>query len=377
MAKNGFKVMDSDMHVIEPADLWQRYIDPAFKERAPRGSTRFMRDLGVTLDGQELSSGIPPNPLAQAGAAREREAQNPKYQDGDAHGWDPGSQVRAMDQEGIDVAVLFPSRGLFTLAVDGMDPALAAAIGRAYNDWMYDFCQEYPERLYGAGHIAPHDVEAAVAETRRCVEELGFKAIFLRPNIINGRNWHDPYYDPLWAACQRLGIPVGFHEGGRPPYISQVGNQFPTGMLQHVYSHSVGMMLAVGSFCGGGILERFPELRVAFLEGNCSWVPWLLWRLDEHYEWRGYEHPELTMAPSAYFKRQCFASVECDEWPSQYVDAAGYGHTVVFSTDYPHPDSKYPHAVDNFLSMDLPHETKHKYLWDNCARLYGFSAKQG
>src|SRR5262249_38449542 len=281
-----------------------------------------------------------------------------------------------MDQEGIDVAVLFPSRGLFTLAVDGMDPALSAAIGRAYNDWMYDFCQAYPERLYGAGHIAPHDVEAAVAETRRCVEELGFKAIFLRPTMINGRNWQDPYYDPLWAACQRLGIPVGFHEGGRPPYISQVGNQFPTGMLQHVYSHSVGMMLAVGSFCGGGILERFPELRVAFLEGNCSWVPWLLWRLDEHYEWRGYEHPELTMPPGVCFKRQCFASVECDEWPSKYVDAAGYGHTVVFSTDYPHPDSKYPHAVDNFLGMDLPDETKRKYLWDNCARLYGFAPEQ-
>jgi uncharacterized protein len=146
MAKNGCKVMDSDMHVIEPADLWQRYIDPAFTERAPRGSTRFMRELGVTLDGQELSSGIPPSPLAQAGAAREREAQNPKYQDGDAHGWDPGSQVRAMDQEGIDVAVLFPSRGLFTLAVDGLDPALAAAIGRAYNDWMYDFCHNAPAK---------------------------------------------------------------------------------------------------------------------------------------------------------------------------------------------------------------------------------------
>src|SRR5262249_50660490 len=101
------------------------------KERAPRGSTRFMRDLGVTLDGQELSSGIPPSPLAQAGAAREREAQNPKYQDGDAHGWDPGSQVRAMDQEGIDVAVLFPSRGLFPGGGGGQGPARAACSGPA------------------------------------------------------------------------------------------------------------------------------------------------------------------------------------------------------------------------------------------------------
>ena len=369
--KNGFKVMDSDMHIIEPPDLWQRYIDPDFRDRAPIGQTRHNRDLGVTFRGEEMSVSAPPNPLAQAGASKEREEQDPKYRDGDGNAWDAASQVRAMDIEGIDVAVLFPSRALFTLAVDGMDPELAAAIGRAYNDWMFDFCKESPDRLYGAGHIAPHDVESAVSETHRCVEELGFKAIFLRPNIINGRNWHDPYYDPLWAECQRLGIPVTFHEGGRPPHINQVGNQFSSGMLQHVYSHSVGMMLAAGSFAGGGILERFPDLKAAFLEGNCSWVPWLLWRMDEHYEWKGYEHPELTMFPSEYFKRQCFASVECDEWPSKYVDDAGYGHTVVFSTDYPHPDSKYPNAVDAFLSMDMKDETKRKYLWDNCARLYG------
>jgi predicted TIM-barrel fold metal-dependent hydrolase len=373
MAKNGFKVMDSDMHIIEPADLWDRYIDAEFKGRVV-GLTRYERDLGVALDGENLSSSMVPTPRSIEGHAREREAQNPKYKDGDDNGWDAHSQVRAMDQEGIDVAILYPSRALFTLAYDGMDPKLAAAIGRAYNDWMYDFCKPYPNRLFGAGHIAPHDVDAAVAETRRCVEELGFKTVFMRPNIVNGISWHDPYYDPLWAACERLGIPVGFHEGGRPPHIAQVGDrEFSTSMLHHTCSHSMGMMLATVSFCGGGILERFPRLRVAFLEGNCSWVPWLMWRMDEHQEWKGFEHPELTLKPSEYFKRQCFASVECDEWPSKYVDDAGFGHTVVFSTDYPHPDSKYPHAVDAFLQLDLADQTKRKYLWDNCARLYDFS----
>ena len=371
MAKNGFKVMDSDMHIIEPADLWERYMDPAYRGRL-QGLTRYERDLGVSLDGLNLTTTGEPSAVSQQGAALEREKQNPKYKDGEDHGWDAGSQIRAMDQEGIDVAVLFPSRGLFSMAVDGMEPGLAAAVGRAYNDWMFDFCKEHPGRLYGAGHIAPHDVEAAVSETRRCVKELGFKAVFMRPDIINGHQWHDPYYDPLWAECQQLGIPVGFHAGGRPSGVAQVGDrEFSTGMLHHVYSHSVGMMLVAGSFCGGGIFERFPELKAAFLEGNSSWVPWLMWRIDEHYEWRGYEHPELTMFPSEYFKRQGFASVECDEWPSKYSDDAGYGHTVVFSTDYPHPDSKYPNAVDSFLDMGLPEDTTRRYLWDNCARLYG------
>ena len=371
MAKNGFKVMDSDMHIIEPADLWERYMETEFKGRV-QGLTRFERDLGVALDGENLASPSNINPLTVQGAARERQEQNPKYADGDSSGWNAASQLRAMDQEGIDRAVLYPSRALFTLAYDGMEPRLAAAIGRAYNDWMYDFCQEAPHRLYGAGHIAPHDVDVAVTETRRCVEDLGFKTIFLRPNIVNQHSWHDPYYDPLWQACERLGIPVGFHEGGRPPNITQVGDrEFSTTMLHHTCSHSMGMMLATVSFCGGGILERFPNLRVAFLEGNCSWVPWLMWRMDEHQEWKGYEHPDLTMKPSDYFKRQCFVSVECDEGPSKYTADAGFEHTVVFSTDYPHPDSKYPHAVDAFLGLDLEEGTKRKYLWDNCACLYG------
>ena len=370
--KASFRVMDSDMHVLEPPDLWQRYIAPGFRDRAPAGQTRFQRDLGVTLDGKQLHE-YRAAPITGAGGKREYDEQDFKYRDAEEHGWDPGSQVRAMDQEGIDLAVLFPSRALFSLAVDCLDPPLAAAIARAYNDWLFDFCKGDPDRMFGAAHLAPHDVDLAVQETRRCVQELGFKAVYMRPNIVNGRNWHDRYFDPLWAECDRLNVPVCFHEGGRTPQLNQVGNQFATTMLQHTCSHSMAMMMAAVSFCGGGVLERFPALRVAFLEGNCSWVPWLMWRLDEHQEWRGYEQPELKKRPSEYFKRQCFASVECDETPAKYLEDAGYSHTVVFSTDYPHPDSKYPNAVDSFLGQDFSPEAKRRYLWDNCARLYGFS----
>ena len=371
MAKNRFKVMDSDMHIMEPADLWQRYMEPAFKDRAPVGKSRFHRDLGVTVEGREVEMAISPG--FQAGRQKEREVRDPFYTDGEGSGWDPGSQVRAMDVEGIDVAVLFPSRGLNVLGLTGIDPGLAAAICRAYNNWLYDYCKEHPGRLYGAGMVAPHDVELAVSEVRRCAEDLGFKGIFMRPNMVNDLNWHDSHYDPLWAECQRLGIPVGWHESGNPPTVPQVGDNFATSMLHHTCAHPLGMMVTVVSACGGGILERFPELKFAFLEANCAWVPWLLWRLDEHYGWRGYEQPELTMYPSEYFKRQCFASIEPDESPAKYVGDLGYGDTIVFSTDYPHPDSKYPHAVDSFLEMELSEDTKRRYLWDNCAKLYGIS----
>jgi predicted TIM-barrel fold metal-dependent hydrolase len=220
--------------------------------------------------------------------------------------------------------------------------------------------------------IPPQDIEGAVAEARRAVNELGSKTVFVRPNPVAGRNWHDPYYDPLWDEIQRLGVPLSFHEGGRVN-LPQPGDNFDTHMLYHTCTHPMGMMLAVVDIVGGGVLERFPDLTVAFLEGNCSWAPWLLWRLDEHYEMSAsYDHPDLKMEPSDYFRRQCYLSVECDEEPAEIVSRYGLEDNVVFSTDYPHADSKYPQSVDRFLEMPLSDDVRRKFLWDNCARLYGF-----
>ena len=258
-------------------------------------------------------------------------SQRDVYADSEKRDWNSASQVSAMDNEGIDVAVLFPSRGLFTLGDSDLEPALATAISRAYNDWLADFCGGGPGRLFGAAMIPPQDVEGAVAEARRAVNELGFKSVFVRPNPVAGRNWHDPYYDPLWAEIQRLGVPLSFHEGGRVN-LPQPGDNFNTHMLYHTCTHPMGMMLAVVDVVGGGVLERFPQLNVAFLEGNCSWAPWLLWRLDEHYEMSAsYDHPDLKMEPSEYFRRQCYLSVECDEEPAEIVSRyrAGGQHRLL------------------------------------------------
>ena len=185
MAKNGFKAMDSDMHVMEPCDLWQRYIDSKFADRAPIGLSRHKRDLGIQVEGKIMPRPAEkPNPAL--GPIRER-ILNEKYREEEARNFDNVAQVRAMDKEGLDIAILYPSRGLFVLAVDGLDPDLAAAIAKAYNDWMYEFCKAAPDRMYGAAIVAPHDVSSAVEETRRIAKELGFRSILMRPNHVNGR----------------------------------------------------------------------------------------------------------------------------------------------------------------------------------------------
>src|SRR5262249_56437423 len=123
------------------------------------------------------------------------------------------------------------------------------------------------------------DIENTISEAQRCVEQLGFRAIFRRANVVNGHNWEEPYYDPLWSAIEDLNVPLGLHESNTSA-APQVGEQFGYNfMLRHTFSHPFEQMLAVGSFCGGGVLERHPKLRVGFLEGNCGWLPVFSWRV--------------------------------------------------------------------------------------------------
>ena len=192
MARNGFKVMDSDMHVIEPIDLWETYIDPAFRHQAPKGVSRFQGDMMMEVSGQNVPYWMPSKRYFDW-QKKTAEDQDAAYKYSYERNWNSATQVRAMDIEGLDVAFLYPSRGLYTLAVDGMDPELGAAIATAYNGWMHDFCSIAPDRMYGASMVSAFDVHSAVAETRTSVLNQGMKAIFLRPNIVNGRNWHDSY----------------------------------------------------------------------------------------------------------------------------------------------------------------------------------------
>ena len=370
MAKQGFKVLDSDIHIMEPPDLWDRYLEAPYKGRV-RGFYEFVEDMRVEIDGQVVPKVLATEERRATKEMARTEEVYAKYARG---GWTARLQLEAMDIEGVDVAVVYPSRGLFALAIDGMEPGLASAIARAYNNWLYDFFQEDPQRLLASGMVSPFDMEDAAIEARRCSRELGFKAVFMRPNLVNGRNWYDPYYEPLWSTLEELDMPLGFHES-MGPLLPQVGQRFGlNAMLRHTACHPFEQALALMAFCGGGILERHPALRVGFLEGNCSWVPFVLWRLDEHWERLGGVYaPELQVAPSKYFKRQCFVSVEGDEEPAKYtIDWLGDSQ-IVFSTDFPHPDSKFPGAVDAFLRMPISEESKGRILWDNTASYYGLS----
>src|SRR5256885_6535702 len=164
MAKGGFKLLDSDMHIIEPPDLWERYIDPAFKSQAPRGWPGPENPSVLEVAGKVMPR-IAATPQAHYQTMYARKAD--RYRRAIERDFDPASQLEAMDTEGIDVAVLFPTRGLYALATDDLEPDLAAAIARADKDWLGGFCAPDPRRLIGTALVAPPPVEAARAQGRR------------------------------------------------------------------------------------------------------------------------------------------------------------------------------------------------------------------
>ena len=283
------------------------------------------------------------------------------------------AQVMGLEMEGIDIAVTYPTVCLYVPnGVDGVDGQLSAAVARAYNNWLYDFCQTDPARMKVAAALPQHDPKEAVREARRAVNELGAVGVYMRPNFVNDVTFHAADYQELWATLEELNVPVGFHEGTGSIY-RQDGSEFGDNRLMlHACSHPMGMMKAMISMICGGVFENFPKLRAAYLEANAGWVPSWLGRMDRDYElYKEWDAPFLTMKPSEYFARNCFVGTEADEAELHYVvDSAG-NQNIVFSSDYPHHDSEFPGSVKDFLSNDkLTDETKRAVLWDNCARLY-------
>jgi len=392
MARDGYLIIDSDLHFNEPEDLWAKYLDEPYRAKAPRffggnkqalkedkeatgsaDSIRAMEVQGLTIPTFAKSEG------AQASSRelrRRSRARHPHFALAKTRDFDGATTLTAMDIEGIDVAVMYGTRGRQILCHDNLEPDYAAALARAYNDWAADYCKADPRRLKFAAQIAMHDVGLAVEETRRAVEKLGAVAVIGTPNPVNGQHLHDEACEPLWSELERLDVPIGFHPTGNSSLKDDMGqryvghaNFFP---IAHAIRNPVELMGAMASMTTGGILERHPRLRCAFLEGTAGWLHWWLWRLDDQWEKYGPGcENQLSMAPSEYFKRQCYIALDVDEEPAvDVINKMGPEYFVV-SSDYPHSDGAFPEAVSQFMSLPLTEEQRRKILWDNCARLYG------
>jgi aryl-alcohol dehydrogenase (NADP+) len=275
-----------------------------------------------------------------------------------------------MDTDGIDIALLMPSQGLVLGSV--RNPRLAAGMARAYNNWVAEYCAACPQRLLATALLPVQDVAAAVAELRRTVGELGACAAYMRPNPVAGRTLADPCYIPLYAEIEELGIPLLIHEGcGFAPGATIGIDRYENGLFSHVMSHTFEQMAALLTIVCGGVLERFPDLKVAFLESGCSWVPYWLERLDEHFRLLPHEVPWMKLLPSEYFRRQCAVTFEgSEQLLPNVMDVLG-AERLLYASDYPHSDAPFPSVAPIRERKDVPADALPLLLGGNAARLLG------
>src|ERR1700733_851082 len=394
-------VIDTDTHVFEPLEPFDRYLPELYKYRSPRVFRDQWGIIRVLMEGRlypdpsitayeahdklrgQSNGGCTLDHNAHAGHVHGQGDQHQPGDDGEtgliegvamAMGrpgvTDPKARVADLAQEGIDIQIVFGS--LCFAACTLHDPGFALAFCRGCNDYVAEFCSSAPDKFKAVSVVPLQDVPAAIAEMRRTVKDLGVVGVSIPPSL-PGKNLDHPDFYPFYAEAQALDLAVGIH-WGNGTYLPGAGTErFQKHFYNHVVGHPFEQMLALTSIVCGGILERFPKLRFGFLESGCGWVTYWMWRLDEEYRCRSLEVPQMKDKPSEYLKRgNCFFGCSPDESLIPTVVSTAGPDSIVFSSDYPHTDGSFPNTVRTIRDrQDLSEEMKNKILGDNAARFFG------
>ena len=374
---NQHPVIDADGHVLEPADTWERYIDPAFRDRAIRIGTAADGRERLYFDNQEF-------PMLQGNLGTLGGIEMPKgefgtytrdytYAEGSPPGsYDPSARLKVLAEEGIDRAILYPTIGICWEG-EVKDPQLATAYCRAYNRWIAEFCSHAPNQLYGAAHISLLDPEGAVEEVKRARKD-GCVGVYLSPDLAarGGRAFVDPIFEPFWNTVSELDMPVGFHVVVRADsaFSRFTTPGVPGDSLFWFSFLAIDVMAAYTSMLSSGLFEKFPQLKCAVLEAGGNWISAWLDRMDHKYEVMQAVVP-LTMKPSEYFYRQCIIAMDPDEgMNSEVIQHIGDDY-VTWASDYPHIDASFGVAKEMKESLaSLPTSSQHKVLGGNLMRFY-------
>ena len=369
------RIVDADGHVLEPPTGMLEFMPARWREHCFHIETRAYGSEWLHFMGQVRNA----NYLALAGTGglsledRLRAQHGElKYSEVKPGAYQPDARLAEMALDDIQQAVVYPT---MFLGLPGFpDPDFAEAQGNAYNEWLATYCRHAPSRLFGIGSLVQTDLDRALRMAKRA-KELGHVGVFLRPNpSVDGKHFCDPAYDRLWGALQDLELVVGFHPylandmpgacrdlgfgnfvaPGAKPISNEGLADERTGVIaiQNIFfsqalSNPFDMQTALTMMICGGVFERFPRLKVIFLEANGGWiVPWLE-RLDHHFEIFPWDVPQMKRKPSEYFKRNCWISFDPDESTLRFTAESPLvgADRIIWASDYPHPDAKIPGVV--------------------------------
>jgi len=358
-------LVSADSHVVEPGDVWTERMDRRWGDRTPRVAPGASGAVFVCED-------VPPFGIAAFSGADVAPEELPAhftagYERVRPGGWDPAARLRDQERDGVVAEVVYPSLALQLFRI--RDAEFQAATFRAYNDWLAEFCAAAPDRLAGIALVPLHDVAVGVAELERA-RRLGLRGALIWSSAPDDRPYLDPTYEPFWAAAEAAGTPLSLHLGtGATPLGGTAGMLAVAYMFTH---HAAQRSLVQMIF--GGVLERHPRLRIVSVENDVGWIPHWLERIDHAGEKFRAFHPNLSLRPSEYFRRQVAATFQEDRTGIRLRDALPAG-SLLWASDYPHTDSTWPHSRDVVARdfADVPEPELRAIVHDNAARLYGLA----
>jgi predicted TIM-barrel fold metal-dependent hydrolase len=390
--------VDADGHLLEHPS---RILDFAPEEYRDRVWQVRREDDGIewlTLEDMHMEAAV--MALAAAGGFDEptrvkAHSGNLGYVDLPDYCWEAEGRLAALDEDGIAQSVLYPTMLMTFQHLRTLE--FVEVQCRAYNDWLSDLCVKGKGRLHGAALLPQLDPVRAAAEIKRVATLPGIVAVMVRPNpAMSWKPLNNEVYDPIWQAASDAGLPIGFHplsSADLPGAVNglrldrlgtsdiPVQDQKDYGadniFFAQVLGNPVDMMSAVTFLTAGGVLTRFPDLNVVFLEANGGWIVPYLERLDHHYEIYPWDVPWLTEKPSAIFRRQAYISFDPDESTLPFTARSPLvgADRIVWASDFPHPDAKYPGTTKMLAEAiaELPHEDQALIAGQNAARLYGLT----
>ncbi|HVB17811.1 MAG TPA: amidohydrolase family protein [Stellaceae bacterium] len=378
--KDGLRVFDADTHVEPTAEVLDTYVDPAFRPRLadlvpyrqpvrpnnPGGAPgRHVYRYGQISFRRILGEAAP----SESHSGRDTHWMGSKMPRVGTQDDQAESRLQDMDDEGTDTHFLIPTS--WTSLVGHEDPAIEVNIIRAFHRHMADFSGNHPDRLQSMIVASARDVDAAVQEIRTWGKSRW--AVAVMPLVTKDIPVDHPKLDPIWRAADEYDLPIVHHSfTWTPPYFPGVFDLWDNIFLGRLSSHPWGAMRFIAAVIGGGIMDRFPKLRVGTLECGFGWLPFWGKRMDEQYAYVG-STQELKMKPSEYLKSgRYFCSVERHEGADMFDMVTRFlgNDVLMYASDYPHSECQFPETVANFLAWEMKPEQRAKLMAGNADRLF-------
>jgi predicted TIM-barrel fold metal-dependent hydrolase len=376
--------IDVDQHLFESRRTWADHIDPAWRGDALGIDDDEAGWPWLTWRGRQLTPIEVPIPEQSANIGDDRlrrmrgerapapfeELVPPTY--GAA-----GPRVTALDEFGLDAAVLFPNYGLLWEQMLAEDRGAQRANARAYNRFMADVCHDGRDRLFGVAHLLLHDPAWAVEEIRR-IGKAGVRLAMIAPAPVDGKPLSHPDFDPVWSAFCAEGVAPVFHVSGFESPLHPAWREGESEQGEQLFD-SIFLWLApavaLANLILHGTLERFPDLRIGVVELTAGWVPSFLLHLDgasDFYTQRhGAPFRPLAERPSTYFLRQVRVAALPYEMPNRLVGQVGE-RTFMVGSDWPHAEGVAdPMAAAERAAHGLSVEAKAQLVGANAAWLLG------